>query len=62
MNSISSMHHTKLEVMKLTRKKNSFKTSADKVELMSKRVGVTEQNQNQQHNTIKQAQGPNTKK
>jgi len=64
MNAIPSMLYTSLEVIELIRKqeKNSLKISADKVELISKNDGVSKQNQNQRHNVIKQAQGPNTKR
>lgn len=34
----------------------------DKVHLKSERTGITEENQNQQHNTQKEAMGPNTKR
>lgn len=64
LNAISLLPNTKFEVMALTKKqeKNSLKISADKVELISKKDGISEQNQNQQHNAVKQAQGPNTKR
>ncbi len=42
--------------------KNRPDISAEKVELTSRKNGLTKQNQNQRHNTIKQAQGPNTKR
>ncbi len=38
------------------------KKDESKVELTSKENGVSKENQNQQHNTQKQAQGPNTKR
>ncbi len=64
LNTILPILHTNLEVIELTRHqdKNSLKVSAGKVELRSKKDGVSEQNQNQQHNTVKQAKGPNTKR
>ncbi len=64
LNTILPILHTNLEVIELTRNqdKNSLKVSAGNVELRSKKDGVSEQNQNQQHNTVKQAKGPNTKR
>ena len=43
-------------------KKESIKPVADKVDLKSKRKGISSENQNQNHNTQKEALGPNTKR
>lgn len=48
--------------MSKNKKGNRLGISADKVHLKSERTGITEENQNQQHNTQKEAMGPNTKR
>ncbi len=42
--------------------KNRLDISTVKIELKSNKDGISEQNQNQGHNAVKQAQGPNTKR
>lgn len=42
--------------------RNRLSVSADKVQMKSKVNGITDQNQNQGHNTQKQALGPNTER
>ena len=44
------------------KKNNRPSQTADKVELMSKTVAITEENQNQRHTIQKAALGPNTKR
>lgn len=48
--------------MSKNKKGNRLEISADKVHLKSERNGISEENQNQQHNTQKEAMGPNTKR
>ena len=48
--------------MSKNKKGNRLEISADKVHLKSERNGITEENQNQQRNTQKQAMGPNNKR
>lgn len=48
--------------MSKTRSRNEIKKATDKVQLKSKKNSVSEENQNQKHNTQKQALGPNTKR
>lgn len=48
--------------MSKTRARNDIKTGADKVHLKSAKNGITNENQNQKHNTQKEALGPNTKR
>ena len=48
--------------MSKNKKGNRPEISADKVHLKSERNGIAEENQNQRHNTQKEAMGPNTKR
>ncbi|MEM5769429.1 MAG: hypothetical protein AAGU32_14210 [Bacillota bacterium] len=48
--------------MPKTKRGDKFENAADKVQLKSERNGISAENQNQQHNTQKEALGPNTKR
>lgn len=48
--------------MSKTRARNNIKTAAEKVQLKSAKNGLTNENQNQKHNTQKEALGPNTRR
>lgn len=48
--------------MSKNNKGNRLEISANKVHLKSERNGIAEENQNQQHNTQKEAMGPNTQR
>lgn len=48
--------------MSKTRSRNKLKAAAAKVQLKSAKNGVSVENQNQKHNTQKEALGPNTKR
>jgi hypothetical protein len=48
--------------MPKTKRGNKFETEAGKVQLKSERNGISVENQNQHHNTQKEALGPNTKR
>lgn len=51
-----------VKVVKKNEMKNRLEISADNVEMTSQKNGISKQNQNQNHNAVKQAQGPNTKR
>ena len=48
--------------MSKNRKSNKPEIAVNKVHQKSERNGIAEENQNQQHNTQKEAMGPNTKR
>lgn len=52
--------HNTYEVIKMKKNKGIKACAADKVQL--KGEGLSPQNQNQNHNTQKEAMGPNTKR
>jgi hypothetical protein len=57
------MRHTIFEVEIMSKnKKGNLKAAAEKADLKSKNNGISSENQNQSHNTQKEALGPNTKR